>query len=486
MTSRLSFNLNLNSSLNLKRLTAMALAGLILFSGLQASESRSRSGEESRGNRLLLGFSTPRLPDSVMAQTTDGERAFVYGINAAVPGNFVGTFAPPATETIFLLADRTSVISPRFTEIYFWPITNEYRANWNALNEPVPGVLEVVRNGNLVAEVAPTDYTIHFSQEGTTTTAELFVGPAAVDAEASFRSRQDAFNEAAAAYQREERAWLDAAAEAGARQEAGEKVALPTAPVRPEPIGIFSNGLNHGIPLDLDPGQYSIRLRGSNGEIVPGSERTLHVFAPRRTGVGYTAVPETRWTTPLESSAPSDVIFGAADSTLYLEPHLAREYPARDWALLQDPQSPGDDVGGWVWVNGERLGDRQLEIFAGADVVDRRSLTPYNVRQVPGSQLGYEVIAIDSSTPQLPDSSTSGLPDFEAYPLHLEAPGEHYQIRLASEEGEIMPGSERLVRVPANPPLTRLFVLPVIPLVAGAIVITRRRRGARMPRDFAG
>jgi hypothetical protein len=241
-----------------KRLAAVAIAGLL----------------------ALLGHRLGWQP-STMAQATESERAFVYGINAAVPDNFVGTFAPPTANEIFLLADQTSVISPRFTEVYFWPITNEYRADWSALNDPVPGVLEVVNNGRVVTEVAPTDYTIHFNQEGTTTTAELFLGQVAVDAEASFRARQEAFNKAAAKYQRAERAWLDAAAEAGARQQAGETVDLPPAPERPEPIGIFSNGLNRGIPLDLNPGQYGIRLRDLNGEIVPGSERTLNVFSAR-------------------------------------------------------------------------------------------------------------------------------------------------------------------------------------------------------------
>ena len=446
----------------MKRLVAIALAGLILCIGVLQGQQ-----------------------PSAMAQTTEGERAFVYGINAAIPGNFVGTFAPPSADGIYLLADGTSVISPRFTEIYFWPITNEFRANWSALNEPVPGVLEVVSNGGVIANLSPTDYTILYTQAGTTTTAQLFLGQAAIDADANFRARQKAFNEASSEYHQAELAWLDAVAEANARKQAGETVTVPPEPALPEPIGIFSNGLNQGIPIDLDPGQYSIRLRDANGNIMPGSERTLNVFASRRTGVGYTVVPETRWTTPLDSPAPSDVIFGTADSTLYLEPHLAREYPARDWLLLQDPQTPQRDVGGWQWVNGERLDDHQMEIVADQDVIDRRSLTPYKVRQVPGSQLGYEVTAMDSSPSATPQTSDSEHPDFEAYPIQLEVTGEHFQVRLTSQEGEVMPGSTRLVRVPENPPITRLFVFPVIPLVAGAIVITRRRRGARLPRDFA-
>ena len=447
--------------------------------------SRRSAAVAIAGFLMLLGHQPSWVP-SVIAQTTDSERAFVYGINAAVPDNFVGTFAPPSADAIFLLADGTSMISPRYTEIYFWPITNEYRADWSALNEPVPGVLEVVKGGRIVAELTPTDYTIHFKQEGTTTTGELFLGQAAVEAEADFRSRQEAFQKASSEYQRAQQVWLDAMAEVNSRQQAGETVEVPPEPVLPEPIGIFSNGLNSGFPIDLDPGQYGIRLRGSDGTLVPESERTMNVFAPRRTGVGYTIVPETRWTTPLESPAPSDVIFGAEDSALYLEPHLAREYPGRAWALLQNPQVLQGDSGEWEWVNGERLSSRQLEIIAGDNVADRRSLTPYAVRQVPGSQLGYEVIAMDPSAPATPESPESPRPDFEAYPIDLEATGEQYQIRLTSDQGEVLPGSIRQVRVPGNPPLTRLLVLSVIPLVAGALVISRRRRGVRTSRPLEG
>ncbi len=186
-------------AVNVRRVAAVAFAGFL----------------------MLLGHQPGWVP-SATAQTTDSERAFVYGINAAVPDNFVGTFAPPTADAIFLLADGTSVISPRYTEIYFWPITNEYRADWSALNEPVPGVLEVVKDGRVVAELTSTDYTIHFKQEGTTTTGELFLGQAAVDAEADFRARQEAFQKASSEYQRAEQAWLDAMAEVNNRQQAGE------------------------------------------------------------------------------------------------------------------------------------------------------------------------------------------------------------------------------------------------------------------------
>jgi hypothetical protein len=414
------------------------------------------------------------VADRAAAQFERGERAFVYGVNAAIPDNFVGTFAPPSARTIYLLAGQPSVVSPRYTEIAFWPITNEYQPDWTMLNEPAPGTLEVLQNGAVIAEIAPTDYTIHFEQSDGVTTADAFFGADALTAHERFQARQDAFQQQANAYFEAEREWQAAAAEANARKQAGETVEVHPAPLRPDPIGIHSNGLNQGMPIDLEPGSYAIRLRAADGTIVPDSERELNVFAPRRTGVGYTVVPQTRWTTPDESPAPTDVIFGAADSALYLEPRVARELPARSWALLQNPQRSAADAGDWVWVNGEILIDATLQVLDGGQVIAEEPLTAYDVEQVPGRQLGYDVVEHN------PDGS--GAPNFEAYPLRLAAAGARYDVRLIGDDGTLLAGSAREVRVPSDPPVSRLLVLSAAPLVVGALVITRRQGRVKMPR----
>ncbi len=433
---------------------------------------------------VVLGFLALSLPPGgvhpprASAQESTTETALVYGINAAVPGGFVGTFTPAATGAIYLLAGQTSMIAPRMTQIYFWPITNEYRANWNTLNESVPGTLEITRNGSIVAELEPIDYTIHFTPAEGDAAAELFLGPEATSAEEEFRARQSAFQEASSAYRKAELEWINAVATVTARQEAGERVEPPTAPEMPGPIGVFSNGLNQGFPIALDPGHYQIRLRQPDGQTVPESEIDLVIFAPRRTGIGYTVVPETRWTTPLDSPSPSDIIVGAADSRIFLEPHQSREYPAREWALLNNPQQSAADAGGWQWVNGELLDTGELTVMGGESAARRLPLTPFTVRQLPGSQLGYEVVPFE---PASDDLSAPETPDFEAFPIELHAAGEEFRVELVSADGEVLPGSDRLVSVPANPPLARLLLLPIVPLVIGAMAMGNRRRRVKLP-----
>ncbi|MFL5802264.1 MAG: hypothetical protein ACJ8CR_11055 [Roseiflexaceae bacterium] len=412
------------------------------------------------------------------AQTPQKERAFVYGINAAVESGFAGSFAPPGAPTLYLLAGQTSIISPRTTEIYFWSITNEYQADWSLVNETVPGKLEILRSGQPLATVDSTKYTIQYTPRGIMADAKLYLSAEAQQAQTRFEARQQAYQQASIAYYEAQQQWMAAVEAVRIKREAGQNVTVPPEPPQPAPIDIFSNGLNDGFPVKLDAGTYQIQVRGADGTIVDASRRELVVFASRRVAVGYTVVPEARWTTPDQVHDPSDVILGAAGSTLYLEPHVTREYPAQAYALLQNPQAHGAETSEWTWVDGEPLTDGQLEVVVGDQVAERHTLTPYRVRQIPGGALGYEVqpyVAGGDSSP--------APPDFQAYPITLDPARPSYSIRLRSAQGTVVEGSARSVRAAARVELARLLLFPALPLVVGAFIITRRRRRMRLPRD---
>jgi hypothetical protein len=412
------------------------------------------------------------------AQTPQKQRAFVYGINAAFDGGFAGSFAPPAAPTIYLLAGQTSIISPRTTEIYFWPITNEYQADWNLVNQTVPGKLEIVRSSQVLVTLESTRYSIQYTPRGMAADAKLYLGTAAEQAQAQFVAKQQAYQQASLSYAAAQREWMAAVEEARIKGAAGQNVTVPPEPAQPAPIDILSNGLNDGFPVTLQPGTYQIQLRGADGTIVPESRRELVAFTPRRVAVGYTVLPETRWTTPEQVHDLSDVILGAAGSTLYLEPHVTREYPARAYALLLNPQAHDVQSSEWAWVDGEPLTDGQLEVVVGGQVAERHTLTPYRVRQVSGEARGYEVQPYDTSA-----GSAQSPPDFQAYPLKLAPDRPSYSVRLASAQGTVVEGSARSVRTAAGVQLPRLLLFPAVPLVVGAFIITRRRRRMRLPRD---
>ena len=416
---------------------------------------------------------------AAQAQTPQKERAFVYGINAAFSTNFTGSFAPASAPTIYLLANQTSIISPRVTEIYFWPITNEYQADWTLVNETVPGKLEILRSGQIFTTVELTKYTIQYTPRGATADAKLYLGAEAEQTQAQFKAKQDAYQQASGAYLAAQRQWMAAIEDANAKHAAGQNVTVPPEPQPPAPIDTFSNGLNDGFPIKLEPGNYQIQVRSPDGTIVPESRRDLVIFTTRRVAVGYAVVPAARWTTPEQVNDLSDVILGEPGTNLYLEPRVTREYPARAYALLQDPQAHGAETSEWTWISGEPLTDGQLEIVVGDQIVDRRVLSPYRVKQTSDTALGYEV---QTYTPD-GNSSHSG-PDFTAYPIRLDRDSASYSVRMVSPQGMIMDGSTRLVRAPAAVALSQLMLLAAVPLIIGAFIITRRRRRMRLPRDM--
>ena len=432
---------------------------------------------------ILLAICLLQGAAPAAAQIPERQVAFVYGINAASGTNYVGSFAPPTTRTIYLLANNTSIISPRMTEIYYWPITNEYRASWELLNEPVEGTLEVLRGGQIIERATVISNTIQFRPQGTEANATIYLGEQATAAHEAFVERQRAFRDASAQHLEDQQAWFALADEIRRRIEAGEEVSetLPPQPQAPAPIGIFSNGLNSGIPLTLPEGAYRIQLRQPDGTILAGSERDLVVFAARRSAIGYTVLPETRWTTPEQVDDLNDVIVGRANSRIYLVPRLTREYPARPYAMMQNPQRDMPENAEWTWIAGEAITSGVLELRADDQVLARRELTPYRVVQVPGGQLGYEVQPFSEA-----DQQRGIAPDFTAYPLDLSPANGTTTIQIVGNDGQQFTASRRLVRVPITPALGLLLGLSAVPLVAGGVVIIRRRRRMRLPRNSAG
>ena len=84
------------------------------------------------------------IPSSVPAQQLEAAVTFVYGVNTTLPGEVFASLSPPQIDEIYILANSVTVLSPKQTELLFWPLTQRYRANWTELNEPLDGVLEIL------------------------------------------------------------------------------------------------------------------------------------------------------------------------------------------------------------------------------------------------------------------------------------------------------------------------------------------------------
>lgn len=430
--------------------------------------SSSLFWQRARWSLLLLLLGIPTLAS---AQAADRQDTFVYGVNAGIPDAVIGTFAPPIVDTIYLMSTETSILSPRITSVYYWPITNDYRASWNVLNEVVEGDLEIMRGLQTVATIEQTTYTIHFhTGRGSTNKPTLYIGAEADQAHAQFQADQLAYRDAALAYEEARQSWLAAAREAQKNGISPDQ--FPPSPVEPPPLNTFSTGLNSGFPIKLEPGTYRIRTKAADGTIVPLSERRLVVFAPRRTAVGYEVIPGQRWTFPEESNDLEGAILAAENTVVYLKPFITREYPALFYSRLQNPQDVSvTQLDEWTWVAGEPIEDATLERFSGSQLLEQIPLQAFTVKQTPGGEFGYEILEYSPNTPDITPRI-----DFIGYRLPLTGNNHTFSVQLRASDNTLLLGSNRAVRVtsPTSPIL--LVLISILPLLAGASILWWRQQ----------
>ncbi|MGQ0550620.1 MAG: hypothetical protein ACT4PY_13235 [Armatimonadota bacterium] len=416
----------------------------------------------------------------VHAQAPPRERQFVYGVNAYAPGRYDGVFYPLSIGTIYLLADEPNVVSARHTLVYFWPITNEYRADWDALNEDVPGRLEVLRSGRLVQTLNRTRYVIQYPRGLDGGEVRLYVNDEAQQRYAAFEAARTAFRESVWKHARRQSDFTIALEKAIASRARGKPVSLPTPPNPPEPLRQYSTTVNQGFLVRLPAGQYQVHVRLQDGQILPESRRSLIVFAARREGIGYSVVPQARWTTPERSDAREEALYTRPGVTLYLQPFLAREYNELYWTRRGNPQSLAGSENRWIWIPAGAISPGQLEIRSSRSILRRVDRRPYRVQQTAGSALGYEVVEYRPPGP----GERPRDPDFEGYELRSDPGTSPLAVRLLGADGAHLPGSERTIRSVRNDSAWRLWLVPLAPWPAALFGLWRRRR--RLDRPAVG
>jgi hypothetical protein len=411
-----------------------------------------------------------------MAQTPDKKREFVYGIQAFSGLAYEGIFYPLTEDTIYLLADVSNIISPRYSLVYFWPVTNEYKADFDALSEPAGGTVEILQGGQVVQSLPQSKYLIQYPNGLDTGEVYVFFDEEAELQYQEFERRKQAYRDSVAAYYE---------ASIQYRQDAQEKVssgelreALPPPPPEPAPFTFFSTAVYDGYHLKLPAGTYSIRLKGADGQILPESQRTLIMFTEQRQGISYTLVPQDKWTIPEQSHDPSQTLYARSGTVIYLQPFDEKEYNELYYSRLKAPQSTNGRISHWQWAPSQSTQAAYLEIVYNGQVVEKIEQKPYIVKQTTGKALGYEILEQAQATTERDQTRT---PDLVGYRVQVGPDQPAFTVRLVNSDGQVIPGSEREIRL-LNPQYTRwLYFLPVIPLLLGfALALWRASRLARM------
>ncbi len=408
------------------------------------------------------------------------ERQVVYGITPWTGKEYGGTFAPAQVDTLYLTASERHIVDVLETDVYYWPITQEYMADWMGYRKPVEGRLEVRQGDRVVATLERTAYTFVYPQGYFGGQVELAVGDEAHEAYDTYRRLINEYYDQVQAYRQAQEAWQQRMAEILEEvQRTGQPAdpeSLPEPPQQPEPPTMLAMQPSEAFLVELPAGEYTVRLVDEAGQEVAGTRKRLVVFAPRRQGVGYQIIPESKWTMPVESGDPSDTLYVSDEATFYLKAFDAREVNRYAYSRMVESARPLAGSGqrsAWQWVLGQELPEMTLEVLKDGQVVASAQPKPYYVQQTPGYALGYNIVDFDPSKPEFEGRR----PSFVAYKVSLQLdPGATYELRLVDGEGRVVPSSVRQVRAVRGNPVWPLYAWPAVPLVAGLVVTGWRRR----------
>jgi hypothetical protein len=385
---------------------------------------------------------------------------------------------PQEAGSLLVLADTRIVLDARYAPVSYWPITREYLADFSRQPQPVEGSIEIVDGSGEVMTIEPAPYLLWHPQGVGAGPAQLLHGDKALafyedyleDARAA-AEREREYQRLLGAHQAAVEAWLRMAAE-----RRGQDMPPPPPELdieQPEPFRAYASEPREAAVLSLPPGSHSVRIRGTDGEVVAGSERELVSFGPLDRAIGYVLRPEDRWTRPTISFAPDETIYATGRTDLFLEPVPVVEYDARHYTRLFRPQSiETADTAQTLWTADmvrEKVGDdTALALWDGDTLVETLPLTPWRVAQLAGSSRGY---AIEPFAPE----GSSLEPDFRAMRVPQDA--EVTRVDLIVEDASLRAGRQLRTVDPWPEPL--LFLPALLPLVVGvAIRIGSRRRFA--------
>lgn len=410
------------------------------------------------------------------------EEQFVYSITPwSGPSIGQGTIAVKDQDTIYLIANRTNLMNARITDIYYWPITKEYMANWNEKNITVEGSLRIRRGSEVIATLEPETY-VYYYPGGSSSIAEVVLGDEGVRLYEEYDAAYDAYWEEASLYyeaQMEHTAKLDAILRHV--QATGEYVAedeVPKSPRQPTPPSDFVYAPRTAFVVNLPEGRYQIEMVDPDGQVIPGTQKNLVVFEPRRVGVAYQVTPEATWTKQWFTQDEAEVLYLEGRRVFYLLPYETEEYNVYQYHKSQNLHQPLYGEGlksswGWIPTNVVEL-DVTLEILRDGEVVQEVPLRPYYVQQTPGYALGYIIHEFDRDNPIMFNRS----PNFYGYRIDLEVPSGSYTLRLVDAEGNVLPGSLREIRSIRRGPNVywTMYLVPFVPMLLGTGVYIRRRR----------
>lgn len=394
------------------------------------------------------------------------KRELVYGLTLFDGFQYQGTFCPQEIDTVYMIAWRNNVITANKTNVFFWPLTKEYIANWAEVNEKQKGVLVISKNGRILEELPLKQY-LRFYPDGYAGESIIITGRAAEKRLKAYQNKVTNFYtqfinyyKAYGEYQQRIKGLTTSDSANNALKE----------PERPKPLLEYVTTLNQGFILNLPPGVYKIFLKDDKGNTVPESVKKLVSFAKSGKGTGFEIIPEDKWTNPTKSDCLDENIFAQRNQVIYLKPFKAVQYNGYAYTKLTNLSKPSSGRGlenEKTWVHTlPLLGKKNvIEIIKNGQIVRRVREKQYIVRQQPGYNLGYKIVEFDSQ------KFSNESPTFSAYKIEMPGDFRRHCVRLVNQNGKVINGSVRNIGIVREPHFFILLIIATIPLISGAVVL---------------
>ena len=94
----------------------------------------------------------------------DKVEGIVYRLQPYTGTEHNTVYSPPQVEKIYLLASSDNTFDPRYTLVYYWPLTQEYFASWERLDIPVEGKLEILKDGEMIQTLLREDVVLSYPE----------------------------------------------------------------------------------------------------------------------------------------------------------------------------------------------------------------------------------------------------------------------------------------------------------------------------------
>jgi hypothetical protein len=407
----------------------------------------------------------------------------IYSIDAFNGMHFSQTFCREKSDAIYLLADVDNFMLLRKTLVYYWPLTNQWLAQLDRLNETFDGTIEIEKNGKLFKTLVP-DVFLYYNEPGDfQNNWKVFLGEDATiessrieKIENEYQSKMKDFQEKSDLYEKVKKAFIDKMTEfkntgkdTTDLLERFNQLRAPEPPAAPSYQEM--NGGKQFI-VNLPKGEYSIKLRRADGLVLEGSEKSLVVYSERReNSIGYDIVPSDKWTKPEKSVTPSNVIYVDGTVDLYAVPFLQKEYNEFFYNKTLDNSGVGNRVI-YKWEKIKEVPFSRIEKTIGSEAEIIREKKYFVEPMQSSSTLGYKIVPYDPEGAHKYKNYS-----FSGFHIPIDRTKTSITIRLQNPNDNYYPLSEREIRiiVKSNGRFG-LLIFILLPLIIMTIVIAARNK----------